>query len=288
MKVININNNFIQTCAKYILQNEKKCVIIVPEKICISPLKASLALEIQTGIIPEIIAIEGLASENSTFASRNVIFAKVFDLTSKYIKNEQDSSTFTRAIIGELPNLHAFKITPRKILEEIPATIATQKEINLNLFVKIWEELNSWLSQNQIIPYYQAQELALADILKQCLAESTQICIIYDFGRSQTLQNFITLLKKSDINTTVFAQNYEQYDSNFQTLHNLKVINIENESVKLQQKIHTTSNVSEEFSIANSSGLCSVPTTNVATAADDAPAAHSPNGTLPDCPSRLV
>lgn len=250
MQVININNNFIQTCAKYIFQNHESCTIIVPEKICISPLKSALALEIQTGNIPQIISIEGLTEEGSTFASRNIIFAKVFELTSKYITNEQDASTFTRAIIGEIPNLHTFKITPRKILEEIPATVATQKEINLNLFVKIWEELNSWLSQNEITPYYHAQELALRKILKKNQQENTQICIVYDFGRSPILQNFIELLKHSEVRATIFAQNYEPSVANFQALNHLKITNIENESSEVQKKAHITSNVSEECAIA--------------------------------------
>jgi|GEM_PF-4546773 len=255
MEVININNNFIQTCAKYIFQNKKKCVIIVPEKICISPLKDALALEIHTGAIPKIISIEGLTGDDLgkdlTFASRNIIFAKVFELTSRYIENEQDASTFARAIIGELPNLHAFNITPRKILAEIPATIATQKEINLNLFVKIWEELNSWISQNETIPYYHTQELALAAITQQCLAENTPIYIIYDFGRSQTLQNFIKLLKKSEVQTTIFIQNYEQSEANFQILNNLQITDIQNQNTHSQKKIHIISNTSEESTIAN-------------------------------------
>ena len=251
MQVININNNFIQTCAKHIFQNEKKCIIIVPEKICISPLKTALALEIQTGIIPEIVSIEGLTHENLAFASRNVIFAKVFELTSKHIANEQDASTFTRAIIGELPNLNSFKITSQKILDEIPATIAMQKEINLNLFVKVWTELNSWLSQNQIIPYYQSQAIALDEILKKCQIEHIQLYTIYDFGRSQTLQNFIKSLKNSDIQATIFTQNYKQSETNFQALNGIEITNIENQIAGTHKKIHITSNVSEEHTIAN-------------------------------------
>jgi hypothetical protein len=123
--------------------------------------------------------------------------------------------------------------------------------MNLNLFVKIWEELNDWLFQNQIIPYYKSQELALEGVLQKCQKENAEICIIYDLGRSQTLQNFIQLLKKSEIQTTIFTQNYEQYEENFQVLSGLKITNIKNHSVDAQKHIHVISNVSEEFAIAN-------------------------------------
>ncbi len=269
MKVVNITSNFIATCAKRIIEiNSNQYIIIVPEKSCISPLTNAIAGEIQTGIIPKIISIEGLLEddtiegdtlENTTPAnqviSRNVIFAKVFEITARHISNELDASTFTRAIIGELPNLYASSITPRQIINNIPATISLQKEVNINLFVKIWEELNSWIQSSEMVPYYATQENALASIILNCENNGIHINILHDFNRSPILLNCIKSLKSSEIPTTVFIQNYNASSDCFNEFHNLKIEtaasnNKQSPDKPNQLKVHATSTLSEEMTIA--------------------------------------
>ena len=217
MNVVNITSNFIPNCAKHIVElNSGKAIIIVPEKSCISPLKTAIAFEMQAGLPPAIISLEGLSdstndSDKSKVLSRNVIFAKVFELTQQHITNELDASTFTRAIIGELPNLHASGITPRKIINDIPATVASQKEINLNLFTHIWQELNTWIATAEAVPYYLSQSNTLKNIVQKCQNEQTEIFLIHDFNRSQILHTCINDLKNSQIKSTVFVQMSTMY-----------------------------------------------------------------------------
>ena len=257
MNVVNITSNFIPNCAKHIVElNSGKAIVIVPEKSCISPLKTAIAFEMQAGIPPTIISLEGLSdstndSDKSKVLSRNVIFAKVFELTQQHITNELDASTFTRAIIGELPNLHASGITPRKIINDIPATVASQKEINLNLFTHIWQELNTWIATAEAVPYYLSQSNTLKNIVQKCQNEQTEIFLIHDFNRSPILHNCINDLKNSQIKSTVFVQNYEELSETFSVFSRVPITNSPFNYEINPQHLWVKSNASEEFTIAN-------------------------------------
>jgi hypothetical protein len=210
-------NNRIIDCGKYILtcNNISSTVVLVPEKSYIFAIKNTLIKQSKGTLeLPEFYSIEGLDISNiehsfsKEFISRNAVFAILSTLVQKIKKlSKQEVAPFVRAMIGELPNLYANKITPHNIINNIPSNISTHYEINLTLFVDIWKEFEVYLKKYGFLPYYTKQE-ALLEILLDYLKNSKKhLIILDDFGRSSILQHFIKRTKEVNINTALFAQN---------------------------------------------------------------------------------
>lgn len=262
MQIFNLTSNFLENSARIIHQNSlgksfEQSLIIVPEKFYISPLKTAFASIIQTGEIPQIISIEGLSQDESktkntekkNTLSRNQFYSKVFEFASQEIPNEQDSSAFARATIGEIPSLYNHNITPDEIFSKIPANIPTAKEINLHLFVKIWTKLNHWLKTTQTNTYFSTPKEMLENAIHNCTG---QIYIFHNFERSPLINNTIKRLSDNK-NTTIFVQNYQKSHPCFKSIHKFEITTNEEKYNKIKKNkfFHVHSKESEEKTVLN-------------------------------------
>lgn len=183
-------------------------IVIVPNSKYLQAFKKLVPSNFNANFVTfEGIDLAGLIpSLNIDIISRNQVYALIVEIIKKkhiIELSEKDASVFARAIIGELPSICASGLTPEKILNKIPATISTQKEININAFVGIWREFDLLCKKLKKAPYYFQQEFLLNELLKHCVQNGKKVLIIGDGGRAKIYNNFIENVIKSNIDAKI-------------------------------------------------------------------------------------
>lgn len=229
------HKNFIRQCALHILKNTQNEIVIVPEKTHGTQIRTILAEECASTIEPPtILSVEGLDISpffpfEENVISRNSAFAVLMELTERAQKlPENEIPTFVRALIGELPNLYAQGFKPNDLLTRLPSTIPTEREININLCVAVWNDFEVYLQENKQIPYYATSTVMLKKLIEYAKKTNKSLVIVDDFGRSPILQKFINKAKQLP-NTLVFshdAPHHKQEIYSVQSNHFLEEKNV--------------------------------------------------------------
>jgi hypothetical protein len=189
-----LNTSLFDEIERLTLAN-KPDIIILPNKIYLNLMGEGISQHCKSILTFEALDLEGIIPNFTLdILSRNETYGIITEIikNAKILEiNERDTPIFARTIIGELPNVLAYNLTPDDLLNKIPARIAKQKEMNIHSFIAIWRAFNDLLKSLKKTPYYAIQDIRLQKLVSYCKENGKRVLVVGDGGKSPIYRRFI-------------------------------------------------------------------------------------------------